>query len=114
MPTRFAAATSDHRHVLAIAAHGLAALSPRVPRLVGVEFVRRPLRVRGLATLARDLLLLPPIHGRETPIASSSAGALRVVIGITRRVTLSIAVDRTIHAIIVAWSVRHPCSSQEF
>jgi hypothetical protein len=74
--TRFAAATADHRHVLAIAAHGLSALAARVARFVGIEFVRGALCVRGLSTLARDLALLTPIHGRETTIAPPPTRAL--------------------------------------
>src|SRR5690348_6907282 len=66
--TRFAAATADRRHVLAVAADGHAALAARGARLARVELVRRALLVRGTTTLAGDLTLLLTIHGCEAAV----------------------------------------------
>jgi hypothetical protein len=107
MAPGFPAPPADHRHVFAIATHGLTTLPPGVARFIGVEFVRGALRMRRLPTLARDLALLAAIHRREAPIAPSTnaATALHVV---ARVVALSLAVDRFIRAIVVAWSVQQP------
>ena len=55
-------------HVLAIPAHGLAALAPGLARLLRVELVRGTLLVRGLAALAGDLALLLVIHRCESTV----------------------------------------------
>jgi hypothetical protein len=104
---RFPAASSDHRHMLPIAADGLAALAAGVSRFVRIEFVRGALCMRRFPTLARDLALLAAIHRRETTVASPTATALHVTVRRDRCVTL-LAVDRFVNAIVVAWSVRHP------
>jgi hypothetical protein len=100
----FAAATADHRHVLAITTHRLSALASSVARFIGIEFVRSTLGVRRFATLARDLALLRSIHRCETAITPSSASVFHVVVGVrvARRVAQSIAVDRYVTAIVVA------------
>ena len=93
LPARFAAATADRRHVLAVPAHCHAALAAGFARFAGIEFVRRALGVRRLATLAGDLLLLVAIHRREAAIAPgarSARSALRAVLAraVARGITL--------------------------
>jgi hypothetical protein len=69
-PAGAAALAADRRHVRTVAAHGLAALAAGDPRLVRRPLVRRALRVRGLAALARDLALARRVHRREAAIAA--------------------------------------------
>jgi hypothetical protein len=53
-----AALGTDIGHVAAVLADRLAAFAAGVARLLGIELVRRPLLVAGLAALRGDLLLL--------------------------------------------------------
>src|SRR5579885_3734415 len=69
MSAGLAAAAADGRHVLAIPAHGNAALAARLAGFARVEFVRGALCVRRLSALARDLFLLVAIHGRKAAVA---------------------------------------------
>jgi hypothetical protein len=65
-----AAATTDGRHVFTIATHRYAALAAGRTCLARVELVSRALLVRGATTLAGDLTLLAPVHGREAAVAA--------------------------------------------
>src|SRR5688500_18707376 len=65
---RLAALATDGRHVLAVAAHRLAALPPSRSSLVRVELVRGALLVRRATALAGDLALPFRVHrGEATP-----------------------------------------------
>jgi hypothetical protein len=69
---RTATFTSDRRHVLAIATHGLATFASGHSRFVSRPLVRRSLRVRRTPTLAGDLALTITIHRGESAIARTT------------------------------------------
>src|SRR5579859_6104477 len=66
---------ADGRHVIAVAAHALAALATCLTRLLGRELVRQPLGVRSLAALAGYLALLGEVHPGESAVALGLVGA---------------------------------------
>src|ERR1700722_18680323 len=68
-PARLTTRAADLGHVLAVLAHGLAALAACGGGLVGRELVSTPLRVGRLSALARNFLLLFTIHRGKAPIA---------------------------------------------
>src|SRR2546429_3539860 len=115
MTARFATATTDGRHVVAIAADGNTALAARVARFRRIELVRRTFGMRRLATLAGDLALLRSIHRSESTVAPCACAGRGLLRAIARDFALTFAVaSRATHvaairqAIVVAWSIRHP------
>src|SRR6185503_7596574 len=103
MPAGFAAATPDHRHVIAVPAHRLSALTACFARFVGIEFVRGSFCVRGLAALAGDLALLATVHRGETAVAPATTAALRAT-RVVRDVAIQLALRRAVVAVVC---VRH-------